>query len=108
VEELLMMTLQAALSEEQAIRPSPIIICTHTEYILYILSLSLCCKRATNYDASLVFQDAVVKSTFFLFSPVSVIPDARQRVRAVPGFGFGGKGGKKGRGLVCPNNELYS
>jgi hypothetical protein len=46
------------------------------------------CKRAANYDASLVFQDAVVKSTSFLFSPVSVAPDARQRVRIVPGFGF--------------------
>lgn len=56
------------------------------------LSSSLAAKElCTNYDASLMFQDAVVKSTIFLFSPVPVIPDTRQRVRAVPGFGFGGR-----------------
>jgi hypothetical protein len=93
------MTLQAALSEEQAIRPSPIIICTHTEYILYILSLSLCCKRATNYDASLVFQDVVVKSTIFLF-PSPQFPCPPMPTSASAPFPVLIFGGREGRGRV--------
>jgi hypothetical protein len=61
-------------------------------YIHRLFFLSLCCKRATNYDASLVFQDVVVKSTFFAFLPSFRDPRCPPARQSHSRFRFWGEG----------------
>jgi hypothetical protein len=63
------------------------------------VSLFLFCKRATNYDASLVFQDVVVKSTIFLF-PSPQFPCPPMPTSASAPFPVLIFGGREGRGRV--------
>jgi hypothetical protein len=81
---------------------SSVLICT-----VWVLRTYDGFKRVTNYDASLVFQDIIGKSTYFSLFPSFRGPRCPPRRQSRSWF-WVFRTGRKREGLICPNNKPKS